>query len=168
MGAGRIEPFRQAQKTETMFIYFDDEEKVSKRTADTMYAAAALCAREEDLDDERLSMSVSFVDAEEIRRLNREYRDKDAVTDVLSFPQFDPYEYMQDWDEVALGDVVICEERAKEQAEEYGHSYERELIYLFVHSCFHLLGYDHETEEEKKIMREKEEKVMTALDLRRA
>ncbi|MBR6970628.1 MAG: rRNA maturation RNAse YbeY, partial [Firmicutes bacterium] len=74
-----------------MFIYFDDEEKVAKKTADTMYAAAALCAREEDLDDERLSMSVSFVSADEIRDLNREYRGKDAVTDVLSFPQFDPY-----------------------------------------------------------------------------
>ena len=147
-----------------MYIYFDDEERVDKKTSAQMYAAAALCAREEDLDDDRLSLSVSFVDADEIQRLNREYRDKDAVTDVLSFPQFDPYEYMQDWDEVALGDVVICEERARQQAEEYGHSYERE---LFVHSCFHLLGYDHETEEEKKVMREKEEKVMTELDLRR-
>ena len=151
-----------------MFIYFDDEDKVNKKTANTMYAAAALCAREEDLDDERLSLSVSFVSADEIRDLNREYRGKDAVTDVLSFPQFYPYEYMQDWDEVSLGDVVICEERAKQQAEEYGHSYERELIYLFVHSCFHLLGYDHEEEDEKKAMREKEEKVMTQLDLRRA
>lgn len=150
-----------------MFIYFDDEEKVAKKTADTMYAAAALCAREENLDDERLSMSVSFVSADEIKDLNREYRGKDAVTDVLSFPQFDPYEYMQDWDEVSLGDVVICEERAHQQAEEFGHSYERELIYLFVHSCFHLLGYDHETEEEKRVMREKEEKIMTQLDLRR-
>ena len=150
-----------------MIIYFDNEESVEKKTSAQMYAAAALCAKEEDLDDNRLSLSVSFVDADEIQRLNREYRDKDAVTDVLSFPQFDPYEYMQDWDEVALGDVVICEERAKQQAEEYGHSYERELIYLFVHSCFHLLGYDHETEEEKTVMREKEEKVMTELDLRR-
>ena len=150
-----------------MFIYFDDEEKVDKRTSAKMYAAAALCVKEEDLDDNRLSLSVSFVSADEIRALNRDYRGKDAVTDVLSFPQFDPYEYMQDWDEVSLGDVVICEERAKQQAEEFGHSYERELIYLFVHSCFHLLGYDHETEEEKKVMREKEEKVMTQLDLRR-
>ena len=150
-----------------MIIYFDNEESVEKKTSAQMYAAAALCAKEEDLDDNRLSLSVSFVDAQEIQRLNREYRGKDAVTDVLSFPQFDPYEYMQDWDEVALGDVVICEERARQQAEEFGHSYERELIYLFVHSCFHLLGYDHETEEEKKVMREKEEKVMTELDLRR-
>ena len=150
-----------------MIIYFENEESVEKKTSAQMYAAAALCAKEEDLDDNRLSLSVSFVDAEEIQRLNREYRGKDAVTDVLSFPQFDPYEYMQDWDEVALGDVVICEERARQQAEEFGHSYERELIYLFVHSCFHLLGYDHETEEEKKVMREKEEKVMTELDLRR-
>ena len=150
-----------------MYIYFDDEERVDKKTSAQMYAAAALCAREEDLDDDRLSLSVSFVDADEIQRLNREYRDKDAVTDVLSFPQFDPYEYMQDWDEVALGDVVICEERARQQAEEYGHSYERELIYLFVHSCFHLLGYDHETEEDKADMRAREEEVMSLLGLER-
>ena len=150
-----------------MFIYFDDEEKLDPKTRNTMYAAAALCAREEELDDDRLSLSVSFVSEDEIRELNRSYRDKDSVTDVLSFPQFDPYEYLQDWGEVSLGDVVICPDRAKKQAEEYGHSTERELIYLFVHSCFHLLGYDHETEEEKAIMREKEEKVMMELDLRR-
>ena len=147
-----------------MFIYFDDEEKVDKRTSAKMYAAAALCAKEEDLDDNRLSLSVSFVSADEIRALNRDYRGKDAVTDVLSFPQFDPYEYMQDWDEVSLGDVVICEERAKQQAEEFGHSYERELIYLFVHSCFHLLGYDHLDEgAEKAKMRRREKAIMEEL-----
>ena len=139
-----------------MFIYFDDEEKVAKKTADTMYAAAALCAREEDLDDDRLSMSVSFVSADEIKDLNREYRGKDAVTDVLSFPQFDPYEYMQDWDEVSLGDVVICEEKARQQAEEYGHSLRREIAFLTVHSLLHLIGYDDHTEEDIAQMRAKE------------
>ena len=77
---------------------------------------------------------------------------------------------VEDLDEgeaVELGDVVICEDRAREQAEEFGHSYERELIYLFVHSVFHLLGYDHENEIEKKEMRAKEESVMEKLGITR-
>ncbi|NMA93636.1 MAG: rRNA maturation RNase YbeY [Clostridiales bacterium] len=150
-----------------MYIYFDNEGVVDKRTEELMYAAAALCAKEEELDERRLSLSVSFVDYEEIRGLNDRYRGRDEGTDVLSFPQFDPYAYMQGWGEVSLGDVVICREQAEKQAEEYGHSFERELIYLFVHSCFHLLGYDHEDEDEKKLMREKEERVMNLLDIRR-
>ena len=150
-----------------MYIYFDDEGCVDKKTEELMYAASALCAKEEELDERRLSLSVSFVDEVEIRSLNAQYRGRDEVTDVLSFPQFDPYAYIQDWGEVSLGDVVICRERAEKQAEEYGHSFERELIYLFVHSCFHLLGYDHEDEDEKKLMREKEERVMNLLDIRR-
>ncbi|MCQ2560491.1 MAG: rRNA maturation RNase YbeY [Clostridia bacterium] len=150
-----------------MFIYFDDEQNVDKWTSETMYAAAKACAAEEELEDEKLTISVSFVDGEEIRTLNREYRGVDSVTDVLSFPQFAEDEDLEDWDEISLGDVVLCKDRAREQAEEFGHSYERELIYLFVHSCFHLLGYDHEEEEDKKVMREKEEKVMSVLGLGR-
>ncbi len=150
-----------------MYIYFDDEEAVGERSEEIMYAAALLCAKEEDLDERRLSLSVSFVDEAEMRSLNKKYRARDEVTDVLSFPQFDPYAFMQDWGEISLGDVVICREQAKRQAEEYGHSYERELIYLFVHSCFHLLGYDHEEEDEKRKMRVKEERVMNLLDIRR-
>ena len=140
---------------------------VDEALQEVMEEAAAICVSGEGLDPGSVEISLSFVPAEEIHELNRQYRGVDWVTDVLSFPQCDPYEYMQDWDEVSLGDVVICEERAHQQAEEFGHSYERELIYLFVHSCFHLLGYDHETEEEKRVMREKEEKIMTQLDLRR-
>ena len=68
---------------------------------------------------------------------------------------------------ICLGDIVICENRAKEQAEEFGHSYEREIIYLFTHSVLHLLGYDHMDEEEKAEMREREEEVMTELKLKR-
>ena len=151
---------------EIEFINRQRKVKVTRELRDML----SLCA-ETALKSERVPfdthIDVTFVSDRRIREINREFRDKDAVTDVLSFPQFDPYEYMQDWDEVSLGDVVICEERAHQQAEEFGHSYERELIYLFVHSCFHLLGYDHETEEEKRVMREKEEKIMTQLDLRR-
>jgi probable rRNA maturation factor len=102
---------------------------------------------------------VSFVDPDEIRSLNREYRDVDEITDVLSFP-------MDDFDErgvALLGDVVICLERAREQSVEYGHSLEREMCYLAVHSVLHLMGFDHETDEETKEMRSLEKIVMDEL-----
>ena len=140
-----------------MRIYFDEDRAPDKATEETMLKAAELCAKNEELDPERLSLSVSFVDKDEIRQLNRDYREVDSVTDVLSFPQFDPEEYEQGWDEIQLGDVVICADKAKEQAEEFGHSYERELIYLFTHSVLHLLGYDHMNDEDKKEMRAAEE-----------
>lgn len=100
-------------------------------------------------------ISVTFTDNENIRELNREYRDIDRETDVLSFPMED------DGEEVVLGDVVISLEKAKEQAEEYGHSIEREISFLCVHSCLHLLGYDHETsEDDEKIMFAKQEEIL--------
>ena len=107
------------------------------------------------------------VEPEEIKSLNAEYRNVDSVTDVLSFPQFEDKEQMPSEGELCLGDVVICVERAQQQAEEYGHSFEREMVYLLVHSLLHLLGYDHMDDDEKAIMREKEEHVMEHVDLRR-
>lgn len=151
-----------------MVIYFDEDTAPDKLTQDTMDKAATLCAMHEELDPMRLTLSVTFVDKDEIHRLNKQYRNVDRPTDVLSFPQFDSYAYMESWMEVPLGDVVICSDKAREQAEEFGHSYERELIYLFVHSVFHLLGYDHETEEEKAEMRAAEESVMNKLGIVRA
>ncbi len=154
-----------------MTIYFDDENSVDEKTAATMEQAAASVCREEGFEPENISLSVSIVDGESIRQLNSEYRGVDSVTDVLSFPQFDSEEELRDWDmedeELMIGDVVICTDRAREQAEEFGHSYERELIYLFVHSLFHLFGYDHMEEEDKKLMRSKEEKIMSGLGLDR-
>ena len=91
----------------------------------------------------------------------------DRETDVLSFPQFESIEDMPEFGELCLGDVVICLDKVEEQAKEFGHSFERELIYLFVHSLLHLLGYDHMEEDEKKEMRQREEAVMTAIDLNR-
>jgi len=127
----------------------------------------------EEVVDE-VEVSVSFVDNEEIRRLNKYYRGIDSPTDVLSFPlvEFEEVEE-EDKDEAGwegiypIGDIVISLEKAKEQAEEYGHSFEREVAYLTVHSMLHLLGYDHEREEERKAMREKEEKIMEKIGLRR-
>ena len=119
-----------------------------------------------------------FVEAEEIRRLNRELRDTDKVTDVLSFPALDdikgqaicgddyPYEIDEEGN-LLIGSVAVCCDRAKEQAEEYGHSYERELHYLLVHGIMHCLGYDHMTDEDKAEMREKEEQVLGKLGISR-
>ena len=128
--------------------------------------------------DVPLAVEVVFVDGEEIRRLNRETRDTDKVTDVLSFPTLDEIkgkaiqgaEYPFDIDEAGnllIGSIAVCCERAKEQAEEYGHSYERELHYLLVHGIMHCLGYDHMTEEEKSEMREKEELILGKLGITR-
>lgn len=128
-----------------------------------MNRAATLAVAGEDLDPEPVEISVTFVTPEEIRELNGQYRGKDAVTDVLSFPQFDDWDDLPETGEIALGDVVICMERAREQAEEFGHSLRREVLYLFVHSVYHLLGYDHMEEREKQQMRQKEEAVMAQL-----
>ena len=119
-----------------------------------------------------------FVDGEEIRRLNRETRNTDRVTDVLSYPTLDGIkgkalkgaEYPFDVDEegnLLIGSVAICCDRAREQAEEYGHSYERELHYLLVHGIMHCLGYDHMTDEEKAEMRAQEERILGKLGITR-
>jgi probable rRNA maturation factor len=100
-------------------------------------------------------ISLSIVDNEEIRNLNREYRNIDRETDVLSFPLDDNF-----GDIPLLGDIIISGEKALEQSIEYGHSLIREMAYLTVHSMFHLMGYDHMEDEEKKVMREKEKRVM--------
>lgn len=125
-----------------------------------------------------LSAEVVCLSADEIKRLNAETRGVDAVTDVLSFPTLDGIcgkelkksDYPLDCDEdgnLFLGSIAICRERAKEQAEEFGHSYERELNYLITHGLFHLLGYDHMTDSDRAKMREREEIVMKKMHLER-
>lgn len=127
-------------------------------------------ARLNDLEDEA-EVDVTIVDDEEIHELNREYRGMDKATDVLSFALD---EESEDSDEPMLldapeehlyGDIIISAETALCQAEEYGHGLERELTYLAVHGMFHLLGYDHMTEEEKAVMRAKEEEALRAIKL---
>ena len=119
-------------------------------------------------------VSITSVDEEEIKELNQEHRGKNSVTDVLSFPvvnlidgsyQKNAGDYYED--KLILGDVVLCAKRAKEQSIDYGHSYERELGYLTCHSILHLIGYDHETDSEREIMRQKEEAVMEIVKLKR-
>ncbi|WP_324823829.1 rRNA maturation RNase YbeY [Sinanaerobacter sp. ZZT-01] len=150
-----------------MNIIFSEERMPGEVVVNHMNQAGALCVQEEGLDPQTITVSVTFVSTEEIKELNRVYRNKDAVTDVLSFPQFEDLNEVKEAEEVCLGDVVICPEQALLQADEYGHSGERELVYLFVHSMFHLLGYDHMNEEEKTEMRKQEEKIMNQIGLGR-
>ena len=115
-------------------------------------------------------INVSFVDDEEICRLNREFRNIDKSTDVLSFPLGENGEYDINFATglKQLGDIVISLEHAAAQAEEYGHSYDREVGYLTAHSMLHLLGYDHvNSDDEAKVMRSHEETVMAMLGLER-
>ena len=115
-------------------------------------------------------VSVRFVDNDEIRRLNMQHRQKDEVTDVLSFPlgENGVFDTNPGNGAVMLGDIVICLPRAQKQAQVYGHTFQREIAYLAVHSMLHLLGHDHEPGGIESVrMREKEEQVMVQLGLPR-
>lgn len=117
--------------------------------------------------DDNYEVSLSFVDNKEIHELNREYRGVDRATDVLSFPLLsDDFEDVE-LEEESLGDIVVSLERALEQSIEYNHSFEREVCFLICHSMFHLLGYDHDTDENTKEMREKEEHILNKLNITR-
>ena len=150
-----------------MNILFSEEIMPGQSIIDRIREAASLSVKSQDLDPARIEVSVTFVGPEEIRELNQQFRGVDKVTDVLSFPQYESLEAMPEKGPLCLGDVVICSEQALLQADEFGHSPERELVYLFVHSIFHLMGYDHLEEEDKKSMRDQEEKVMTLLGIER-
>ncbi|CDA91205.1 probable rRNA maturation factor [Firmicutes bacterium CAG:238] len=154
-----------------MKIYFEEGHAVPEELLQKMTEAAEYAVESENmynLDKKRCEISVTFVDLDEIHELNKQYRGVDKPTDVLSFPQFDDLEEeIPEVCEICLGDVVICEQKAREQAEEFGHSFERELVYLFTHSVLHLLGYDHMEDDEKKAMREREEEIMKQIGLMR-
>lgn len=131
------------------------------------------CFEEEKIQNSKLCMTIILTTPQNIRKINKEYRDIDKETDVLSFPMFEKDELDKkiennDFEyEDVLGDIVISIEKVKEQAEEYGHSFERELSYMLVHGFYHLMGYDHIKEEDKKIMRPKEEKILKSLEITR-
>ncbi len=124
---------------------------------------------EEGFDD-KAEISVYFITNEKIKELNKEFRGKNKVTDVLSFPLGENGEFDENPETGALllGDIVISLEKAFAQAKEYGHSFEREVAYLATHSMLHLLGYDHVNGgQEELIMRSKEEKILTSMNIRR-
>lgn len=148
-----------------MEIYYDDRQddiKITDEIKNLIEKSIAAVLKVENLD-ENVEVSVSFVGDEEIRDLNRDYRGVDKSTDVLSFPMDDEFIIVSR----ILGDVIINTRRVMEQAEELGHSNERELSYLTVHSILHLLGYDHMEDEDKREMREREKLAMKELSIYR-
>ena len=119
-----------------------------------------------------VEISLTFTTDELIKEINCKHRNMDKATDVLSFPMYEKQE-LSDINTsisnfpVALGDIVVSVERGFSQAEEYGHSFEREMAFLVCHSMFHLLGYDHMTKQEEGLMMEKQNKVLEALGINR-
>lgn len=113
-------------------------------------------------------ISVSFVDSETIREINHQYRDKNAVTDVISFAmEDDELNLIHEDAPRTLGDIIISTERAEEQAGDYGHSYRRELLFLSLHGFLHLLGYDHMEEAEEKEMNRTQDEILEAFGVSR-
>lgn len=131
------------------------------------------CFKEEKLENSKLCITVTLTTPKTIQEINKQYRNIDRATDVLSFPMFEKDELdkkIQENDfenEDILGDIVVSVEKVNEQAIEYGHSFERELSYMIVHGFYHLMGYDHIEEDDKKVMRKKEENILRKLDITR-
>ncbi len=119
-------------------------------------------------DFSHISVSVNFVTADEIEELNEKFRQIKKVTDVLSFPNLDkkPNQKLSDFEsegvdgDLFIGDVVICRDVARKQAEEYGHSEKREICFLALHGLLHLLGFDHIEPEDEKVMMSTAEKIL--------
>lgn len=152
-------------KAKATVLIKNDQKKI-KMTPDLRRLVKRAVLAVLDFEDfgRRAEVSVTFTDNEGIHALNREYRNVDRPTDVLSFPLSDGEDYDTDGDAVLLGDIVISLERAQTQAEEYGHSFEREVAFLAVHSMLHLLGYDHETspEDERDMFARQDEILISA------
>lgn len=153
-------------------IYYDfgtHADRITAQLQQNFQRILEFCLEEEGLRAS-YTVSISFVEDEEMKEINTQHRGIAASTDVLSFPLYERSELeqldkMDTEEEKSLGDIVLSYAKAKEQAEEYGHSIERELCFLLSHSAFHLLGYDHDTKERAEQMREKEEKPLAKLGL---
>ena len=158
-------------------IIIENEQEKEEVTEEVTEAINNVCEAvlKEEACDFDAQISITLVDNESIREINKEQRDIDRATDVLSFPmlEFDEDgnadgDYEMDGEFVMLGDIVISMERAREQSIEYGHSFLREIAFLTAHSMLHLLGYDHvDNAEGEKIMCEKQEKVLNLLGITR-
>ena len=151
--------------------YLDLEE--NKQYDEIIKKVVEQCFREENMEDSKLYISITLTTPEHIHEINKQYRNVDRTTDVLSFPMFEKTELdekikkQEFLHEDVLGDIIISVQKVEEQAKEYGHSFERELSYMVVHGFYHLMGYDHIEEKDKIIMRPKEENVLSKLGITR-
>lgn len=152
-------------------LYQGIEEK--KEYEEMIKKVLTQCFYEEKMENTKLSITITLTTPEKIQEINKKYRGIDKATDVLSFPMFEKEELDQKIEkndfvhEDILGDIIISIEKVKEQAKEYEHSFEREFSYMLVHGFYHLMGYDHIQEEDKIIMRPKEEKILAVLKTNR-
>lgn len=148
---------------EINFLDIEENEKY----INTLTKVINKCFEEEKLKNKNLYVNIVLTNPENIRKINKEHRNIDKETDVLSFPMFEKEELekRKDLNQDVLGDIVISIERVEKQADEYGHSFERELSYMAVHGFYHLMGYDHINEEDRVIMRQKEENVLNKLKI---
>ena len=152
-------------------VYKEIEEKEEYQK--TIQKVLEKCFEEEKIINSKLIITITLTNAENIRKINKQFRNIDKATDVLSFPMFDKDELENKIKnrlfehEDVLGDIIISIPGVEEQAKEYGHSFERELSYMVVHGFYHLMGYDHIKEEDKKEMRPKEEKILNQLNILR-
>ena len=152
-------------------VYLDIEE--NKEYEDLINKVLETCFKTENILNSKIYISLTLTTPKQIQKINKEYRNINKPTDVLSFPMFEKDELKEvlkntenDMEEV-LGDIIISIERIVEQAKEYGHSFERELAYMVVHGFYHLMGEDHMEEEEKQQMRIKEENILNKLNINR-
>ena len=154
---------------EIVYQEIDEKEKYEK----VIKKVLKECFKEENIQDSGLYITITLANPDYIRKINKQYRGIDKATDVLSFPMFEKDELDRKIEakdflpEDVLGDIIISIPKVEEQAMEYGHSFERELSYMVVHGFYHLMGYDHIQAEDKKIMRPKEEKILSSLKIGR-
>ncbi|HOZ55445.1 MAG TPA: rRNA maturation RNase YbeY [Clostridia bacterium] len=143
----------------------DVHKKIARKVIDK-------CFREEKLNNVNIYVNIIFTDLLKIKEINKEFRNIDKETDVLSFPMFEKNELenltiFKKGPEEVLGDIIIAIPQVEKQAIEYDHSFERELSYMIVHGFYHLMGYDHIIENDKLIMRQKEENILKKLKISR-
>lgn len=158
------------EKSELVELVYKDVEE-NKEYDELINTVVETCFKVEKIEKLQLYLSITLTTPAEIKKINKEFRNIDKETDVLSFPMFEKNEL----DEMikvgkneileALGDIVISVDRVKEQAKEYGHSFERELAYMVVHGFYHVMGYDHMEENDKIVMRAKEENILNILNI---
>jgi probable rRNA maturation factor len=150
--------------------FIDETNEITEEQINLLEQLLNTAANGENVRD-GAEVSITFVDNEKIREINRDYRGKDQPTDVISFALEEMGEGEIEVIGVdlppVLGDIIISVPKARQQAEEYGHSFMRELGFLAVHGFLHLLGYDHETEEEEKVMFAKQEEILEKYGLKR-
>lgn len=150
--------------------FIDETSEISELAQQLVENVLQFAAKKENIEV-GTELSVTFVDNARIQEINKEYRNKDAATDVISFAMEEMGEdeikiIGQDLPRV-LGDIIISIERTKEQADEYGHSFDRELGFLALHGFLHLLGYDHMTESDEKVMFTKQKEILDEYGLSR-